>query len=204
MPVVPIGLEAWSLARQLIAGGELVAFPTDTVYGVACDPYNVRAINKLYAAKSRDRLKAIPLLLAGVDRVGVVARDVTDCAQVLGARFWPGALTIVLPAKPELPGDLGGGGTIAVRVPDHPELRDFLAACGGALATSSANLSGQPDAVTAQQAADYLGKAVALVIDGGRTRGGIASTVVNCTQEPPAILRHGAIPDDAIEVALRG
>src|SRR6478609_10408090 len=117
MQVVPIGPEAWVLARQAVASGKLVAFPTDTVYGLACDPYNIDSINALYAAKSRDRLKAIPLLLADVDRIATVARQVPKSALRLGARFWPGALTLVVPAGPGLPAELGGGDTIALRVP---------------------------------------------------------------------------------------
>jgi L-threonylcarbamoyladenylate synthase len=198
-----MSFESWQLARQAIANGELVAFPTDTVYGLACDPYNVEAIARLYAAKSRDRLKALPLLLADVDIVSQVAPAVPRCAEQLGGRFWPGALTLVVAARPELPKELGGECTIAVRVPDHSELRDFLAACGGALAASSANLSGMPDAVTAQQAADYLGDSVAIIVDEGPTRGGVPSTVVDCTHEPPKVLRHGAIPDHEIEAALK-
>jgi L-threonylcarbamoyladenylate synthase len=180
----------------------LIAFPTDTVYGVACDLLNVAAINRLYEAKSRDRLKALPLLLAGPEVVSKVALQVPASAELLGEQLWPGALTLVVNARSELPPELGGGGTIAVRVPDHDELRAFLAECGGALATSSANVSGQPDAVTAEQAASYLGDWVAVVVDGGRTRGGVPSTVVDCTGNPPVILRAGAIPDAAIWAAL--
>lgn len=191
--------ESWQAAREVIQNGGLVAFPTDTVYGVACDPYNVSAITQLYEAKSRDRMKALPLLLADVGEVGKVARSVPEIAQKLGKRFWPGALTLVIPRNPNLPDALGGGNTIAVRVPDHAELRGFLALCGGALATSSANLSGQPDATTAQQAAEYLGEHVGVIIDGGPTPGGIPSTVVDCTQEPPAVVRAGVIPKDAVE-----
>jgi L-threonylcarbamoyladenylate synthase len=192
----------WQLARELIAGGELVAFPTDTVYGIACDPYNVDAINRLYAAKIRDRLKALPLLLSDVGQLDKVARDVPESSNLLGSYFWPGALTLVLPRVSWLPAELGGGDTIAVRVPNHPELQSFLKLCGGTLATSSANLSGEPDACTAQQAAAYLGDHVSLVIDGGRAPGGIPSTVVDCTRTPPLVLRSGAISHEAITHAL--
>ncbi len=197
-----MSLETWVVARDAIRHGGLVVFPTDTVYGVACDPYNVSAINRLYLAKSRDRLKALPLLLTGPDAITRVATLVPAAAARLAARFWPGALTLVVPRAAGLPVELGGGDTIALRVPDHDELRDFLQSCGGALATSSANLSGEPDAVTAVQAADYLGQFADLVVDGGRTRGGVPSTVVNCAIEPPAILRQGAISAESIEYAL--
>src|SRR5437660_5546804 len=103
MPILPMTAEAWQAARAVIEDGGLVAFPTDTVYGIACDPYNQTAINKLYAAKSRDRLKALPLLLADVSQVAKVARSIPGCARQLGSRFWPGALTLVVPRLPNLP-----------------------------------------------------------------------------------------------------
>ncbi len=202
MQILPMTAESWQAARAVIKDGGLVAFPTDTVYGVACDPYNISAIQKLYEAKSRDHVKALPLLLAGIDEVNKVARTVPEPAQRLGKRFWPGGLTLVVPRKPDLPDALGGGDTIAVRVPNHAQLQVFLASCGGALAASSANLSGQPDATTAQQAAQYLGGHVDIVIDGGPTPGSIPSTVVDCTQIPPAILRAGVISRETIQQVM--
>lgn len=193
MRILPMTAETWRLARDVIEQGGLVAFPTDTVYGLACDPYNVAAIERLYAAKGRDREKAIPLLLSDVGRLGVVASRVPEIAAKLGAAFWPGALTLVVERAPGLPEELGGGVTIAVRVPDHAQLRAFLESCGGALATSSANLSGRPDAVIAAQVADYLGEYVDLIVDGGKTLGGVPSTVLDCTATPPTVLRSGAV-----------
>ena len=193
MQILTMSPDTWVLARDAIAKGELVAFPTDTVYGVGCDPHNVAAINRLYAAKGRDREKAIPLLLSNVDCIHQVASHISKSATSLGAAFWPGALTLVVVRAAGLPEELGGGATIAVRVPKHPELAAFIDACGGALAVSSANLSGRPDAVTAQQVADYLGGAVDIIVDGGKTLGGVPSTVVNCTVDPPVVLREGAI-----------
>ena len=201
-PIHPMTPESWDQAREAIARGALVAFPTDTVYGVACDPRNVAAIERLYAVKGRVREKAIPLLLSSVRRIEEVARDVPDAARVLGDAFWPGGLTLIVPRAPGLPQELGGGATIAVRVPDHAELCAFLESCGGALATSSANLSGQPDALTAEQVVAYFGDLVNVIVDGGATRGGIPSTVVDCTPVTPAILREGAIPRAQIEQAL--
>jgi L-threonylcarbamoyladenylate synthase len=194
--------ETWRIARLVIAGGGLVAFPTDTVYGVACDPYDPQAIDRLYEAKGRVRDKAIPLLLSGAKDVSKVARALPPVAARLGEQLWPGALTLVVPRAAALPEALGGGDTIAVRVPDHAELRGFLAACGGALATSSANLSGQPDALDATQAAAYLGEHVQLVVDGGLAAGGVPSTVVDCTVDPPRVLRAGAIDPERVQSIL--
>jgi L-threonylcarbamoyladenylate synthase len=120
----------------------------------------------------------------------------------LAHAFWPGALTLVVPRNETLPAELGGGETIAVRVPDHVELRAFIESCGGALATSSANLSGRPDAVTAQQVGEYFGELVSVVINGGVVPGGTPSTVVACLSDPPKVLRQGAISAARIEAAL--
>jgi L-threonylcarbamoyladenylate synthase len=179
-----------------------VAFPTDTVYGVGCDPYNLNAIEKLYEAKGREREKALPLLLAGVEECVRVAADLPEPARRLGATYWPGALTLVVPRAPGVPEELGGGDTIAVRVPAHDDLRAFIGACGGALASSSANLSGRPDARTAQQVLQYFADSVDLIVDGGETPGGVPSTVVNCVADPPRILREGAIARHLVERTL--
>jgi L-threonylcarbamoyladenylate synthase len=193
MPLLLTSPQAWEQALASVKRGELIVFPTDTVYGVGCDPFNVRAINAIYEAKGRERQKAIPLLLSGADQLGAVSSELSEAAKLLASRFWPGALTLVVPQSANLPAELGGGDTIAVRVPDHAELRGFIAACGGLLAATSANQSGQQDAVNAQQAADYLGEHVAIIIDGGETPGNVPSTVVDCTSGPPRILRAGAL-----------
>src|SRR4051794_7711450 len=203
MKILPAGDAAWAEGREAIRRGELVAFPTDTVYGIACDPYNTAAIERLYASKGRSREKAIPLLLSGVDQLERVATSFPAAAERLGRQFWPGALTLVVPRVPSLPRELSGTDTVAVRVPDLLALREFILSCGGALATTSANLSGQPDATTAGRVASYLGEHVALIIDGGPSPGGTPSTVVNCAVEPLSILREGAIPREKIEGALR-
>jgi L-threonylcarbamoyladenylate synthase len=179
-----------------------VAFPTDTVYGLGCDPYNVRAIERLYEAKGRDLTKALPLLLSGAHRITDVARGLPPTATVLAQRFWPGALTLVVGRQPSLPEELGGGESIAVRVPRHKQLQDFLEMCGGALAVSSANLSGEPDALDAAQAAAYLEGRVDLIVDGGRSGGSVPSSVVDCTLPVPRLLREAAITEEEIRATL--
>ncbi|MDQ3928428.1 MAG: L-threonylcarbamoyladenylate synthase [Chloroflexota bacterium] len=202
MPIEKASPETWQSAREIIRSGGLVAFPTDTVYGVGCDPYNVAAIESLYAAKGRDLTKAIPLLLSGAHRLGDVAREFPETAQALANEFWPGALTLVVAQQPNLPEALGGGDTIAVRVPRHEELLAFLEACGGALAVSSANLSGQPEAHNAEEAAAYLEDSVELIVDGGTSPGGVPSSVVDCTLPVPRLLREGAISEERIRAVL--
>lgn len=204
MTILPESPQSWRTARTAVKQGGLVAFPTDTVYGVGCDPYNPKAIDAIYEVKGRDRLKAIPLLLSGPDQLAKVTASVPPVAQKLAGRFWPGALTLVLLRQGGLPAELGGGDTIAVRVPDHAALREFIASCGGLLAVTSANLSGQPDALDADQAAAYLGAKVSLVVDGGATRGNVPSTVVDCVAEIPRILRPGALDPELLDYILRG
>lgn len=204
MNITPASPEAWHLAAQVIASGGVVAFPTDTVYGIGCDPYCVPAINRIYEVKGRAQQKALPLLLSGQEQLSRVAGVLPDVAARLGERFWPGALTLVVPRATGLPEELGGGGTIAVRVPAHDALRAFIQACGGALASTSANLSGQPDALDAEQVARYFGDSIEIVVDGGRVLGGVPSTVVDCTVEPPAILREGALGAAAIRSLMKG
>jgi len=183
--------EAVEEAAAALARGELVAFPTDTVYGLAAGHEHVR---KLYDAKDRPKDKRIPVLLSDAANLEASAM-VTPAARALAARFWPGPLTLVLVAPRR--------GTLAFRVPDHPVARRIIGASGGGLPVTSANRSGQPDAKTAQEVLDQLEGRIALVLDGGRVTGGVASTVVDCTTAEWSILREGAISRAQIEMALR-
>jgi L-threonylcarbamoyladenylate synthase len=201
--ILPDGDAARAEAVDLLRGGGIVAVPTDTVYGIAADMALPDAIERLFAAKRRPPGKAVAVLLADAAQAGMLG-IVGPAALALGERFWPGGLTLVLPARPDvrLPRALAGGApTIGVRVPDHPVPR-ALAAVLGPLPTTSANVSGEPDARDAREIAAMLGDCLALVIDGGPIRGGPASTVVDCTGRRPVIRRVGAIPEDEIERVL--
>ena len=178
-------------AAAALANGELVAFPTDTVYGLASGHDHVR---KLYLAKDRPKEKRIPVLLSDAVNLDASAM-VTPAARVLAERFWPGPLSLVLVAPRR--------GTIAFRVPDHAIARRLIAASGGGLPVTSANRSGQGDCRTADEVMAQLDGRIALVLDGGPTTGGVSSTVVDCTTEQIKILREGAISAEQIETALR-
>jgi L-threonylcarbamoyladenylate synthase len=204
-PIVPDGDAARAQAADLLRAGRIVAVPTDTVYGIAAWLELPDAIERLFAAKRRPPEKAVAVLLADVAQAWTLGIE-TPAARVLGERFWPGGLTLVLPVRPDavLPTVLAAGTpTIGVRVPDHDAPR-ALARVLGPLPTTSANLSGEPDARDAREIAGRLGDALALVLDGGPIRGGPASTVVDCTLDRPVIRRAGAIPAPAIAEALRG
>ena len=201
--ILPDDDAARAEAVALLRGGSIVAVPTDTVYGIAADMALPDAIERLFAAKRRPPEKAVAVLLADAAQAGDLG-ILGPAARVLAQRFWPGGLTLVLRLRPDvrLPRVLAAGSTtIGARVPDHPAPR-ALAAVLGPLPTTSANLSGRPDALDAAEVAAALGDAVALVLDGGPIRGGPASTVVDCSTARPTILRAGAIPVAEIAAVL--
>ena len=184
-------------AVRLLAADQLVVFPTDTVYGVGAHGLREAAVVKLFDAKVRPPHKAIPLLLSDAADVEQVGERLTPLARSLMARYWPGALTLVVWARPGLPPSLTAGEpTVALRVPDCAITRDLIRRLGVPLAATSANVSGQPPARTAQEAAEALADQVALILDGGPAPIGEASTVLDVTVDPPRVLRRGHLVDD--------
>jgi L-threonylcarbamoyladenylate synthase len=200
--ILPETDEAWALAAKVVERGDLAVFPTDTVYGIGCNPYDAAALERIYVAKGRPIQKAIPLLLSDATDITTVAGELTESAKLLGQHLWPGALTLVVQRNSALPVQVGSANTVAVRVPNHQGLRGLIARCGGALAATSANRSGEPDALDVSEAVQYLGDHVQLFVDGGRSPGNKPSTVVDCTVEPPRILREGAADAAEIEALL--
>src|SRR3954452_7329165 len=192
-------------AIDVLARGGIVALPTDTVYGVAVSLSTPGGIERLFAAKRRPPDKGIMLLLDDAAQAAT-AGAMTPAASALAEAFWPGGLAVVVPQRPDVPWPAvltGGAQTIGLRVPDHPAPR-ALAAGIGPLPTTSANVSGLPEASTAAAIVDQLGDAVDLVLDGGPAHGGPASTVVDSPEAPPRVLRVGAIPVVELERALGG
>ncbi|HEX9017660.1 MAG TPA: L-threonylcarbamoyladenylate synthase [Anaerolineaceae bacterium] len=188
-------------AMDILSRGGLVAFPTDTVYGLAAGIYQPRGIDLLYQAKARAASKAIAVLLSDIEQLALLTPGLTQSAQRLAARFWPGALTLVVPKLPSLPANLSPLPTVGVRMPDHDFARALIRSTGP-LATSSANISGETNTLTAQEVLAQLDNRLELILDGGPTPGGVPSTVVDCTQDPPKILRQGAITAEAISAVL--
>jgi L-threonylcarbamoyladenylate synthase len=203
------------MIASLRAGGAVI-FPTDTLYGLGVDPCSEPGLNRLFAAKGRDRGKPIPLLLSEGGQVDRWARHVPPAAGRLMNRFWPGALTLVLPADPGVhPAVTGGGDTVGLRVPDHPVPRALAAALSGAVTGTSANRSGNPGAWgSAEEIVREFTGAVDWVLWGGDAagearRGGAGnspgSTVVRMTDDHPVLLREGVLPfRDIIEFLQRG
>lgn len=179
-------------AIQTLSTGGLVAFPTDTVYGLAADLNSEEAIERLFEAKGREASKAIAVLVGSVDQLDRLTPGLGDTARRLAERFWPGPLTLVVPRRADLPSNLSPYPTVGVRMPDHP-LALALLRESGPLATTSANLSGQANPLTAQDVYDQLGGRIELILDGGTTPGGAPSTVVDCVGSELKILREGPI-----------
>ena len=197
MPIVPaIGdpppAAAVELAVHALMSGQVVALPTDTVYGLAADPFSTGGADRLFQLKRRPREVDLPVLVAGEEQALALAPAVPACARRLMEAFWPGALTVVLPRRLDLSADLGADeATVGVRCPAHPVP---LALCRvhGPIATTSANLHGEPTLTTAAEVAAVFGDALAVVLDGGPSSGP-PSTVVDCTGEEPKLLREGCL-----------
>ena len=190
-------------AIEALRAGAIVALPTDTVYGIAVALETKGGIEALFAAKRRPPEKGIALLLADAAQAPAIGQWPAAAAALANA-FWPGGLTVVVPQRLDvgLPAALTGGATtIGLRVPDHAAPR-ALAAAVGPLPTTSANVSGLPEARTAAKIVEELGDAIALVIDGGSARGGPPSTVVDCSVERPVLLRSGAIGGEQVAAVL--
>ncbi|MGA7195098.1 MAG: L-threonylcarbamoyladenylate synthase [Anaerolineales bacterium] len=189
-------------ALEILQAGGLVAFPTDTVYGVGALAFDGKAVESIYKAKDRPIEKAIPVLVGDAEDINKVASEVPLMAKKLAIRFWPGPLTIVVPKNLSLPDSVSATNTVGVRVPDHIVARSVLRAAGP-MAVSSANISGQPSPSTAQEVFAQLNGRIALILDGGKTPGGVPSTLVDCSGSQPVIVREGPITFDEI-MAITG
>ena len=181
-------------AAKLIFEGGVIAFRTDTFYGLGADPFNVSAVAKVRALKGREENKPILLLLAGASIVDRFIADRSAAFDEVAKKFWPGPLTIIGRAVPELPVEITAGtGTVGVRVPADVDVREFVRQCGGALTATSANPSGREPARSAKEVRDYFGDAIDLVIDGGEVKAIEPSTVLDVTTTPIRIVRAGAL-----------
>lgn len=200
-------LKGMRMARMSIGRGELIVLPTDTVYGVGADAFRPEAVARLLEAKGRGRQSPPPVLVPGIPTLTALTETVTPEIEALAQEFWPGGLTIVVPARSTLNWDLGDShGTVAVRMPADPIALELLSETGP-LAVSSANLSGEPAALTCDEARDYLGDTVAVYLDAGESSGSRSgSTIVDATPTLTGglvrILRDGVIPRDAIRELL--
>lgn len=193
-PLCPAGdPECIALAADILREGGVVAFPTDTVYGLAADARHPDAVAELYIVKRRAPDKAIPILIADEADLRDFVSRVPEPARRLMEAFWPGGLTLILPIAPRVPAIISPGPGIAVRMPNHPVPLELIRRLGAPLATTSANISGAQSPSTAQEVFEQLGRRVDLILDGGPTPGPIPSTIVDFTTTPPRLVRAGAL-----------
>jgi L-threonylcarbamoyladenylate synthase len=189
-------------AKWILAGG-VVALPTDTLYGLAADPFSADAVARVFVVKGRDAARALPLIAADVTQIARHLGRLSRAAERLAERFWPGPLTLLVAAPPALAPDVtGGSGKVGVRVPADEVARAICAACARPLTATSANVSGAPATSDPDEVERTLGDRLDLLIDTGPTRGGAPSTIVDLTTAEPALVRAGAIAWEEIQAWL--
>jgi L-threonylcarbamoyladenylate synthase len=188
---------------EILQKGGVIAFPTDTVYGLGADAFNTSAVERIYEIKDRPRHQQFPLLIADIRQLAAVAEPIPGIAWFLAGRFWPGGLTLVLSKTDLLPVCLASGPTIAVRIPNHPVCLALIQGLGNPLIGTSANVSGQPAASTAEEVRQHLGCKIDFIVNGHKCLAGKESTIVDVTLEPPIILRQGIISSHEIDKACR-
>jgi L-threonylcarbamoyladenylate synthase len=192
-------------AAGVIWRGGIAAVPTDTVYGLAADPANERAVRRIFEVKGRDCRQPLVLLAADMEMVARLDLEMPELAQKAMAHFWPGGLTVIVgkgPKVPEYP--LAGSGSVGLRRPAHKAAVGLIEAAGFLLASTSANRSGEPSAISAEMAADIFRGEIEMVIDSGAAPAGRESSVVDFTQSPPRLLREGCISRETLERILGG
>lgn len=195
--------EALDSACAILRAGGVVAFPTETYYGLAVDPFNLAALSRLFALKGRSHDKPVLLIVDNPAQLSGLVAEIPSPFPLLMEKFWPGPLTLVFPGVPSLPEMLTGSrGTIGVRVSSHPVARQLVRAFGRPITATSANVSGKPAAVTASGVFDQLGLNMEAVIDGGETPGGQGSTILGYQEGKVCLLRAGVIPFARIEAVL--
>jgi len=186
-------------AAWIIGMGGVVAFPTETYYGLAANPFSNRAVEKIFVLKNRLHHKPVLTIVASEEQIGLLATHIPECYRQLMEHFWPGPLTLIFDAQKGLPQLLTGEtGTVGIRMTSHPVARQLLTTVGQPLTATSANLSEMSAALTAQEVRNQLGNKVDYVLDGGATAGGPASTIVRIEDGKLVAVRKGAVDIDAL------
>ena len=199
MAVVPDNPSNRAVAAALLRDSGVVAYPTDTVYGLGAAVYDRQAVTRLFELKGRDHAQGVPVLIAAEGQLAEVAAEVPDAALALADRFWPGALTLIMRRSDRLPPTVtGGADTVAVRLPDHPCPQALISALGAPITGTSANRHGGPEPASAEEVQRQLGDRLSIVLDGGPSAAGVPSTIVDVTPPTPCLVRVGAIPLEAL------
>ncbi len=195
--------ESIRLAGELLAKGQIVAMPTETVYGLAADAFNGSAVSQIFAAKGRPQDNPLIVHISDVCQVKILAGDFPEKARKLAEKFWPGPLTMILPKRPEIPDEVTCGlDTVGIRFPSNETAQAIIAAAGTPLAAPSANRSGSPSPTSAQHVFDDMEGRIPLIIDGGECEVGLESTVITLATETPVLLRPGAVTHAQLESAI--
>lgn len=190
-------------AQKVLLASGVIAFPTDTFYGLAVDPFNQQAVDRLFELKGREKNKPLLLLVSKVAQLAGLVKGVTEAHSTLMKTFWPGPLTLLFEPASEIPNNVSANtNRIGIRQPGNVLTRDFISALGQSITAPSANLSGQTPALTAQQVQQSLGDQIDLIIDGGNCPGGEPSTLVDAVEMPVKLVRPGAIAFPEIQKAL--
>jgi len=196
--------EALEKASAIIKGGGIIAYPTETFYGLGVKFDNIAALRRLYRIKHRSMDKALPLTIGEKRMLQLIASSITGSAEKLAEKFWPGPLTLLLPARPDISGFITAKtGKIAVRVPGESFALDLARSLGFPITATSANISGMPPADNADDVIRYFGDAIDLIIDCGKTPGGKPSTIIDASEEKIQILRAGAVSAEEVSAVLR-
>ena len=190
-------------AAESINRGGVIAFRTDTFYGLGADPFNREAVRKIKQLKGRDEQKPILIVISDRDQLARLMAYRTKAFDLLASQFWPGSLTLIGKAAPDVPQEITAGtGTVGVRLPGDDKVRALIRECGGALTATSANRADEAPAKTAQEVSDYFGEAIDLIVDGGLVRTDLPSTVVDVSETEPKLIREGVIEWSDIQAAL--
>lgn len=193
--------QAISYALDVLRNSGIVSFPTDTVYGLGALVSDKSGVRRLYGVKGRRHTKAIAVLIHASEKLKEISVDIPEYVETLADAFWPGPLTIIVNKHPSIPDQVSPGPTLGVRVPDHRIALALLKAAGP-MAVTSANLSGENNTRTTSEVMEQLDGKVHMILDGGQTPGGVPSTVLDCTSDPPKILRKGPIGIDKIRTII--
>jgi L-threonylcarbamoyladenylate synthase len=194
----------WGEAARVISTGGLIAFRTDTFYGLGANPLNREAVAKIRELKGRQDNKPILLLISDMDRLDRFVGEKSGIFGLLAVGHWPAPLTLIGPARPELPSELTAGtNTIGVRLPNDEKVRALVRTCGGALTATSANVSGSPPARSAKEVENYFPTGIDLIIDGGEVTATQPSTVVDVSGSKPRLVREGAVSREELEKILK-
>ena len=191
-------------ARTFFLAGGVIAFPTDTFYGLGVDPFNREAVNRIFELKGREKNKPLILLISSRVQLETMVKEITPAHSALIQKFWPGPLTLLFKPSSVIPENvLAGSNRIGIRQPGNTMTRNLISALGQPITAPSANLAGESPPITAKQVQQSFGNRVDLIIDGGTCQGGKPSTVVDAVETPVRLVRHGAIAFSEIEMALR-